>query len=53
MHERNGVLDELSEKSKKCTILRLVYARGLLSPSLNGSSNCLVSAHKFLISTIH
>ena len=39
VHERKGVLDELSENSEKCTILRLVYARGLLSFSLNGSSN--------------
>ena len=38
VHERNGVSDELSENSKKCAILRLVYARGLLSSSLNGSS---------------
>ena len=39
-HERNEVLDELSENSKKCAILRLVYARGLLSSFLNGLSNC-------------
>ena len=38
--KRNGVLDELSENSKKCVVLRLMYARGLLSSSLNGSSNC-------------
>ena len=39
---KNGVLDELSGNSKKCAILRLVYALGLLSSSLNGSSNCTV-----------
>ena len=39
VHERNRVLDELSENSKKFPTLRLVYARGLLSSSLNGSSN--------------
>ena len=39
---KNGVLDELLGNSKKCAILRLVYALGLLSSSLNGSSNCTV-----------
>ena len=40
VHEKNGVLDELSENSKKCAMLRLVYTRGLLSSSLNGSFSC-------------
>ena len=39
-------LDELSGNFKKSTILRLVYARGLLSSSLDGSSNCTTFFHR-------
>ena len=52
MHEGRGSLDELLENSKKCAILRLVYARGLLSSSLDGSSTALsLEAHFFMINS--
>ena len=38
---KERILSELSENSKKCAIIRLAYARGLLSSSLNGLSNCM------------
>ena len=58
MHENNGVLDELSGNFKKSTILRLVYARGLLSSSWMArliarafSAHYLLKAHFFMVNS--